>query len=309
MISVLDYELSKDIIPESGINVAFHGQSQGTQSGTITLNATRGAHFFTFKYIKDGSGASGTDTFKITNITINATGFAGLVDYDTQEHLQELPIDLSNTVSLNTEQTITAKKSILVTEPIVLGGQETALNVLSTHTNEEMNAMWAGRMKIGNKNKTFLLGVYKQAQLGQPAICGLGAHSWEDSVAEEGAAWEDIYLNPDGNKSVYIGSHDWRANTGWFKVQNTGNDYNGKTYCNRGSITSPTWREVATIYDSSTSATNETWSANKLNTQFATKQSNLTVNPATTSANLTSIGINGTNYALAGGTQVIWRTY
>jgi len=168
-------------------------------------------------------------------------------------------------MTLDTNQTATSKKTFSYTEPIVRGGQETILNVLSTRTNDEMDAMWAGRMKIGNRNKTFLLGVYKQASLSQPAICGIGAHSWSNSFEETDAAWEDIYLNPDGNKAVYIGSHDWRANTGWFKVQNNGTDYNGKTYCNRGNIQTPVWHEVATISDSSTSATNETWSANKLN--------------------------------------------
>jgi len=68
-----------------------------------------------------------------------------------------------------------------------------------------------------------------------------------------------------------------------------------------------TSNKVTSISSSSTDT--QYPSAKLVYDQLALKQSTLTVNPATTSASLTSIGINGTNYSLAGGTQVIWRTY
>jgi len=230
-------------------------------------------------------------TNNIANIPNNLSDYAQDSTHrlvtDTEKSTWNNKQPAGSYMTLNTDQTSTSKKTLSYTEPIVRGGQETILNVLSTHTNDEMESMWAGRMKIGNMNKTFLLGVYRQLLIGQPAICGIGAHSWVNSFDETGAAWEDIYLNPDGGKAVYIGDHNWRAGTGWFKVQNTGTDYSGKVYCNRGNIPYPEWREVATVNDSSTYATNETWSASKLNTQFSGKE--------VTSNKVTSISSTSTN--------------
>mgnify|MGYP003341549979 CR=1 FL=1 len=68
-------------------------------------------------------------------------------------------------------------------------GQPALLKVLSTEESTSSGATWQGRMMVGAKNKTFLMGTYH-------GMCGLGAHSWTDSAAGTGAAWEGI-LRPD----------------------------------------------------------------------------------------------------------------
>ena len=103
---------------------------------------------------------------------------------------------------------------------------------------------WMGRMMVGTNKRTFLMGVTKNLST-NAYMCGLGAHSWTDAEAQTGAAWEDIYIQPDGGTAVYLGGRQWRVNSGWMKVQNDGNGTAAyRTFINTGSNTSPTWRTV-----------------------------------------------------------------
>ena len=103
---------------------------------------------------------------------------------------------------------------------------------------------WMGRMMVGTNKRTFLMGVTKNLST-NAYMCGLGAHSWTDAETQTGAAWEDIYIQPDGNKAVYFGGRQWRVNSGWMKVQNDGNTTAAyRTFINTGTNTSPTWRTV-----------------------------------------------------------------
>ena len=73
-------------------------------------------------------------------------------------------------------------------------------------------------------------------------LCG---HKFTNSATEEGASWSDIYLSPDGDKSIYLGGNSWRPNSGWFKVQNNGSVSGGKVQINIGSASSTNWKDVA----------------------------------------------------------------
>ena len=120
--------------------------------------------------------------------------------------------------------------------------QDNFVQAVDTTSTSANDTNWRGRILAGAKNKTFLLGVYSY-------MCGLGAHSWTDATAGTGAAWEDIYLNPDGNKAVYIGGYGWTGASGIIKVQNANADSGNKAYYNKGTISTPSWQEIATTND------------------------------------------------------------
>lgn len=102
---------------------------------------------------------------------------------------------------------------------------------------------WLGRMLLGTDKHTFLLGTVINGQGNY--MCGMGAHSWTNAETQTGAAWDDIYIQPDGAKAVYLGGRQWRYQSGWFKVQNDGNATAAyRTFINTGTNTSPTWRTV-----------------------------------------------------------------
>jgi hypothetical protein len=100
--------------------------------------------------------------------------------------------------------------------------QDSTLKVLSTSTSVAGDGFWRGRMMVGAENKTFILGATQ-------GMCALGAHSWTSANSEAGAAWEDVYINPDGDKTIYLGGHGWTAGTGILQVRNSDDKvlYNG----------------------------------------------------------------------------------
>jgi len=144
--------------------------------------------------------------------------------------------NITNMVTTDTYQTISAAKFIVGTDVTVSGNQANIFTALSTQSSS--TAGWKGRMLVGAKNLTFLMGAYG-------GMAGLGAHSWSDAASGTGAAWADFYLNPDGAKTVYIGGYGWKANAGWFRVQNSGSITGGSTQVNKGTINSADWKDVA----------------------------------------------------------------
>jgi len=92
--------------------------------------------------------------------------------------------------------------------------QDSALKALSTQPSTfAEGGIWRGRIMAGAENKTFLMGAaYGEA--------GLGAHSWSSAAAEDGAAWADFLLNPDGGASVFIGCQTWDKDTAIVKISN-----------------------------------------------------------------------------------------
>lgn len=253
VISELDTYLQHNI--NNDANVKWSGNPHGQISDSVTYDVPAGEHFITFKYVKDSSGSVGNDRFEITGVIIEGFQNKKIFDYDTGQEIDLKP-DMSdyytaeeinkNFVTLDTEQTISKKKIILCTEQVKWAGQESALKILSTHSDDDLTEpMWAGRLTVGNKNQTFLMGVYHQNGSDTP-MCGLGAHRWSNSLTDTGAAWNDIYIQPDGNTSVYIGGYNWTHSTGWLKVKNSGSNTGGKVQINKGSISNPNWQDVAT---------------------------------------------------------------
>lgn len=113
-------------------------------------------------------------------------------------------------------------------------GQDSLIRSVSTQTATDTDQVWRGRIIAGSKNKTFLLGVYKN-------MCGIGAHSWTDALAASDAAWTDIYFNPDGGAKIYLGGSGWTKDSGVMKIENAVKG----AYINVSSLTSPIWRKIS----------------------------------------------------------------
>ena len=123
-------------------------------------------------------------------------------------------------------------------------GQDYGLAVMSANPTFEYvpyAGTWNGRMLVGNVDRSFLLGTATSNGSTTADMCCIGAHTWSP------LGWDDIYLNTDGNKTVYIGGNNWTKNSGWFKVENSGNNTGGKVQVNTGTITDPVWKDVGTV--------------------------------------------------------------
>lgn len=143
------------------------------------------------------------------------------------------PAALNDYVTKATTQTITGQKTFSRTETQF---QDSIARFVSTLNSSSQG--WRGRIIIGAKDYTFLIGTYN----GMAALCG---HKFTDSATEEGAAWSDIYFSPDGDKAIYFGGNSWRQNSGWFKIQNSGSNTGGTVQVNIGSTSSTNWKNVA----------------------------------------------------------------
>lgn len=119
------------------------------------------------------------------------------------------------------------------------GTQQSAMKVLSTYDAVTDYAGWRGRLLVGANNKTFLMGTYK-------GLCVIGAHGWTSAAAGTGAAWEDIYFNPDGSAKIYLGNKGFIQNSGVLKIENpSSNSVKANTaYLNEGTLSSPTWSKL-----------------------------------------------------------------
>ena len=143
-----------------------------------------------------------------------------------------------NFVTLNTLQTLTSGKKIFANDVAMAGNQTAILSTVSNNNTTTSDNAWVGRYICGAKNLTFLMGTFR-------TMAGIGAHSWTNAQTGSGAGWADFYLNPDGGNAVYIGGYNWTKDSGWFKVKNTASNTGGTIQVNKGSITSPSWKDVA----------------------------------------------------------------
>ena len=257
-ISELDQYLNQDN-QEDVDYVAWSGKEYGDIEDSITYsNVMAGYHFFTVKYIKDSSSESGDDTFEITGITLGSgSGSSGsLIDTDTQEEiplsqindmptvLQDIrdsipePVDTSNLMTLNTVQKTSAAKAIFGTD-VAFGSDASQKNLLAVISdNNSTGGTWIGRMSVGAKNKTFILGTYGN-------ICVLGAHAWTNAQQGTGAAWEPVYINPDGDKAVYIGGSPINGKKALMVLQNVNANTTGTVKINRSTNLTDNFKDVA----------------------------------------------------------------
>ena len=240
-ISELDEYLSQDN-QEDVSYVAWKGKDSGSISDSVTFsNVTSGTHFFTLKYIKDSSSETGTDTFEITGIEIISGSSTGsLIDTNTQEEIplsqindmpqalqairDEIPTDY---VTLNTKQMITAPKAITGTDtPWGTDQVQKNLFMAVSNSNTTSAVEWIGRSMFGANNLTFLLGTINK-------MAAIGAHSWTSAKDGTGAAWADIYINPDGDKAVKIGGSPMVGRPSIMVIQNMGQTTTGTVKINR----------------------------------------------------------------------------
>lgn len=269
-ISELDQYLNQDNYEDTDY-VAWSGKDYGSISDSITFsNVTAGYHFFTIKYIKDSSSESGTDTFEITNIEIGGSSAGSLIDTNTQEEIplsqindmpqvlqnitNSIPTDTSDLtngagfvtatdlqndyVTMNTSQKIQAAKAIFGTD-VAFGSDTTQKNLLAVISNSNsLPGNWIGRLCVGAKNKTFIMGTYG-------GICVLGAHGWTNAQQGTGAAWEPVYINPDGDKAVYIGGSPINGKQALMVLQNVNANTTGTVKINRSTNLSNNFKDVA----------------------------------------------------------------
>lgn len=163
---------------------------------------------------------------------------------------------LSDYVTLNTSQTMTAAKAIFG-DDVAFGDDTSQKNLLAVISNDETTtesdptqAKWVGRLTVGAKNKTFIMGAYN-------GVVALGAHSWYNAQAGTGASWEDMYINPDGNKAVYIGGSPLQGKQALVKIQNVNNTTTGTVKINRSTNLSNNFKDVACWDDNVSKFTND----------------------------------------------------
>ena len=145
---------------------------------------------------------------------------------------------LSDYVTLNTNQTMTAAKAIFG-DDVAFGTDTSQKNLFAIISNDNSkDSNWVGRLTVGAKDKTFIMGTYAR-------ICVLGAHSWYNAQAGTGAAWEDVYINPDGDKAVYIGGSPINNKQALVKIQNVNNTTTGTVKINRSTNLTNNFKDVA----------------------------------------------------------------
>ena len=252
-LSDADSSLTQDATEDSN-NVAWSGKSYGEISDSVTFyNLSAGSHTFTLKYIKDSSGDEGSDIFGITGISVAGGITRNFVDTSTGnditlsqvgdmpqvlEEIRDSIPDVSNFVTLNTTQKIQAAKAIFGTD-VAFGTDASQKNLLAVISDNNSTAgTWVGRLTVGAKNKTFIMGTYG-------TICVLGAHAWTNAQQGTGAAWEDVYINPDGNKAVYIGGSPINGKQCILKIQNVNANTTGTVQINRSSNLTNNFKDVA----------------------------------------------------------------
>ena len=264
-ISELGYYLNMDN-DEDLQGVLWSGKDYDEYEGSVEFELEAGYNYFTIKYIKDSSSESGDDLFEITGITLGSgSGSARLINTDTQEEIQvsqlgdlpqvlqeirgEIP-DTNNLVTLNTTQTIQAAKAIFGTD-VAFGSDASQKNLLAVISNNNSTAgTWVGRLTVGAKNKTFIMGTYG-------TICVLGAHSWTNAQQGTGAAWEPVYINPDGDKAVYIGGSPINGKQALMVLQNVNANTTGTVKINRSSNLTNNFKDVACWSDNVSKFTND----------------------------------------------------
>ena len=255
-ISELDQYLAQDNQQDSDY-VAWSGQEYSSISDSITFsNVTAGYHFFTIKYIKDSSSESGTDTFEITSIEVGGSSGGSLIDTNTQEEIplsqindmpqafqairEEIP-DTSNFVTIDTKQMMTAPKAITGTDT-PWGSDQVQKNLFMAVSNSNTTAVveWIGRSMFGANNLTFLMGTINN-------MAALGAHSWTSAKQGTGAAWADMYFNPDGDKAIKIGGSPMVGRPSIMVIQNMGQTTTGTVKINRRALLTQTalYKDVA----------------------------------------------------------------
>ena len=175
----------------------------------------------------------------LTDTTIsNPDGGEVLIYDDNTSKWVNGSVDLSNYMTLNTAQQTSAAKAIFGTD-VAFGSDVTQKNLLAVISDSNsIGGQWIGRLTVGAKNKTFIIGTYGN-------ICVMGAHSWTNAQQGTGAAWEPVYINPDGDKAIYLGGSPINGKQAIMVIQNVNANTTGTVKINRSSNLSNNFKDVA----------------------------------------------------------------
>lgn len=177
-------------------------------------------------YVDNHSGGGGTVDQTYDSTSTNAQSGTAVAEA------------LTGYVDLNTSQKIQAAKAIFGND-VAFGSDTTQKNLLAVISNSNSTAgNWIGRLAVGAKNKTFIMGTYG-------GICVLGAHAWTNAQEGTGAAWEPVYINPDGDKAVYIGGSPINGKQPLMVLQNVNANTTGTVKINRSTNLSNNFKDVA----------------------------------------------------------------
>ena len=201
-----------------------------TSTETFTLIGEEGPYY---------TKSEANSTFVPQTRTVNGQALSADISL-TASDVGALPdsTDLSNFVTLNTSQKIQAAKAIFGTD-VAFGSDTTQKNLLAVVSNNNSTAgNWIGRLTVGAKNKTFIMGTYG-------GICVLGAHAWTNAQQGTGAAWEPVYINPDGDKAVYIGGSPINGKQAMLVIQNVNANTTGTVKINRSTNLTNNFKDVA----------------------------------------------------------------
>lgn len=189
-------------------------------------------------------------TFVPQTRTVNGQALSSDISLTASDVGAASSSDLSNYVTLNTSQKIQAAKAIFGTD-VAFGSDSTQKNLLAVvSNNNSTGGNWIGRLTVGAKNKTFIMGTYG-------SICALGAHSWTNAQQGTGAAWEPVYINPDGDKAVYIGGSPINNKQALMVIQNVNANTTGTVKINRSTNLSNNFKDVACWGDNVSKFTND----------------------------------------------------
>lgn len=179
---------------------------------------------------------------------LKADGTWGTIDYSEISNTPSIPTSADywtvGTQGVSNYQTTYSKKMIFYKQA---NAQDNGFRMLGDSDTSPggTTGAWSARCLIGNENRTFLLGTARNSASGSQSICGIGAHTWVSASSQTSAAWDNIYIQPDGSTAVYLGGYGWRGSSGWMRVQNNGNGSAAyRVEINTGTNNSTAWKKV-----------------------------------------------------------------
>ena len=179
---------------------------------------------------------------------LKSNGSWGTIDYSEIQNPPSIPTSSDywtvGTQGGNSSQTTYSKKLIYYKQN---GAQDNGFRMIADSDQSTAGSIgaWTGRVLIGNEKRTFLMGTARDTDSPTKSICGIGAHSWTSAIGQTGAAWDNVYFQPDGSTGCYLGGNGWRGNSGWFRVLNTNSGNTAyRVTINTGTAGSPSWKTI-----------------------------------------------------------------
>lgn len=241
-------------VNDATLTIQKNGTDVATFSANASTNATANITVPTnTNELTNGAGFITSSDIPVSDVTVNgisvvSNGVAVIPKIPTSSDYWTV-----GTSGVSDYQTTYSKKTIFYTAS---GAQDNGFKMLASSDTAPSSTVgaWSGRCLIGNEKRTFLLGTARNSASGSQSICGLGAHTWGSATSQTSAAWDNVYIQPDGSTGVYLGGNGWRGSSGWFRVlNNNSGSASYRTSINTGTNSSPAWK---TVLPNNTTATN-----------------------------------------------------